>query len=364
MTRFAREARIVAQEAAVEADLRSVKHVGRSVLLAITVVAAPASVASAAADVTGSVRAIAERAAEVVVEEQTLLEMAASADLELGERAELEARIRTADARGVELLTQLDRLDVELSQATRIGLGELAPVEDRLRRPDVYVPSSTVYDAAVADLVRIAETPDAVTSAPTSSGSPAFGLLAVAAVSLLALGAAALGNSLRREPDPSELEAMAWSDGLTGLANRRKLDADLSRSADDAVETAAIMIDIDRFHELTASYGDALGDEILRRVGTLVSQHVRYDDVVYRSGTTQFCVLLPGAGRDDARDVAARIVGAVRGIDLPGGRALTVTVGVAGVCSDAVSAVRHADEALSAAKESVDAGRDRATAGT
>ena len=52
-------------------------------------------------------------------------------------------------------------------------------------------------------------------------------LLLVAAVSLLILGGAALTNTLWRRPEHLELEALAWSDGLTGLANRRRLDHDL-----------------------------------------------------------------------------------------------------------------------------------------
>lgn len=339
------------------------KNIGRNLLLATMAITfagvVPASLAAAAVDVTGSVRAIAERAAEVVVEEQTLLEMAATSDLAATDRAELEARIRTVDARGVELLTQLDRLDVDLTQAVRISLGELAPVAERTLQPDVFVPAPAVYEAAAADLIRIAETPEAVTANPTTSGSPAFGLLAVAAISLLALGAAALGNSLRREPESSELESLAWSDGLTGLANRRKLDADLSRHDGGDVETAVIMVDVDHFKDINDGYGHALGDEILRRVGTLLSQSVRHDDVVYRYGGEEFCVLLPGATTADAHDVADRIVNAVRGIELPDGRNVTVSVGVAASCGDTTGALERADRALYAAKER---GRDQAIA--
>lgn len=346
------------------ADLCGVKIFGRSLLVATAaalVGGVPASLASASTDVAGSVRTVAERAAEVTAEEQTLLEMAAASDLDVTERAELEARIRTVDARGVELLTQLDRLDVDLSQATRISLGELAPTADRLREPDVYVPASSVYDAATADLLRIAETPDAVTSSPETSGSPAFGLLAVAAVSLLALGAAALGNSLRREPDASELEAAAWSDRVTGLASRRKLDADLARQAGGDIETSAIVVDVDHFEEIGSTFGRAVGDEVLRQVGHLLSRQVRYDDVVYRYGNEEFCVLLPGATAADANEIAERIVGAAHGIELPDGRTVTVSVGVAGATSgDAADAVERADRALDAAKEH---GRDRAVAG-
>lgn len=328
--------------------------------LATTLAGAPASLVTAAADVTGSVRAIAERAAELALEEQTLLRISTASNLDVAERAEIEARIRSVDAQGVELLSQLDRLDVDLTQAIRISLGELASAEERAQQPEVYVPPAAVYDAAAEDLLRIAATPAAVTSAPTASNSPAFGLLAVAALALLALGAAALGNSLRRRPEAGELEAMAWSDGLTGLANRRRLDADLARHDASEEPTAAILVDVDHFTEINERYGHAFGDEVLRRVGEALAQQVRYDDIIYRYGGVEFCVLLPGASTSNANDVADRIVTAARSVELPDGRHVTVSVGVAGTRhGDATGAIRRADRALHSAKEH---GRDRAVA--
>jgi diguanylate cyclase (GGDEF)-like protein len=340
-----------------------VKNIGRSLLLTIVATAlatTSGSPAGATADVSGSVRAIAERAAEIAVEEQTLLQIATATNLDAVDRAEIEARIRTVDARGVELLGQLERLDVGLTQAIRITLGPLASTEARASQPEVYVPAAAVYDAAATDLRRIAATPDAVTNTPSSSGSPAFGLLAVAAVALLALGAAALGNSLRRHPEADELEAMAWSDGLTGLANRRRLDADLARHDDSDRPTAAIMVDIDHFKEINDRFGHAVGDEILRKVGDALASHVRYDDIVYRYGGEEFCVLLPGATIADANDVAQRVVAAARTVELPDGGNVTVSVGVANATrGDASGAVRRADRALYTAKAD---GRDRAVA--
>ncbi|MFP5489157.1 MAG: hypothetical protein ACLGHQ_12730, partial [Acidimicrobiia bacterium] len=225
---------------------------GRSLLLAslaVGLTGAPTTIVHAASDVSGSVRTIAERAAELVVEEHSLLQLSTASNLDPAERNEIEARIATVDARGAELLSQLDRLDVALSQAIRVGLGELAPLEERSLEPAVYVPSNDVYRAAADDLRRIAADPDSVTNAPSSSGSSSFALLAVAALALLALGAAALGNSLRRHPDP-ELEALAWSDGLTGLASRRRLDVDLAQHAGRDLPTSAIMVDVGRFDEI------------------------------------------------------------------------------------------------------------------
>ena len=339
------------------------KNIGRSLLLTIVATALatiPGHTAGATADVSGSVRAIAERAAEIAVEEQTLLQIATATNLDAVDRAEIEARIRTIDARGVELLSQLDRLDVDLTQAIRISLGALSPVEERTLQPEVYVPPAAVYAAAASDLRRIAATPEAVTNAPTSSNSPAFGLLAVAALALLALGAAALGNSLRRHPEAGDLDSTAWNDGLTGLANRRRLDADLARHDGSDRPTAAIMVDIDHFEEINDRFGQAVGDEILRKVGDVLASHVRYDDIVYRYGDEQFCILLPAASTRDADDVAHRVVAAARTVELPEGGHVTVWVGLsAAVDGDATGAVRRADHALGAAKE---VGRDRAVA--
>lgn len=330
-------------------------QLGRSILLAAAtavVAVAPASIATGAADVDGPVRAIAERAAEVTVEERTLLEVSTATNLNSEARAEIEGRIQAVDALGVGLLDQLDRLDVDLTEAIRTSLGPLATVEERMLRPDAFVPPTAVYDAATADLLRIAAAPSAVTNAPSPSSSPAFGLLAVAALALLALGAAALGNSLRRRPEADEVARMAWSDGLTGLANRRRLDADLARFDDGELATAAIMVDIDDFDAITDTFGHIVGDDVLRRVGDALSKQVRFDDVVYRYGDEAFCVLLPGASANDAGDIADRVVRAARSVELPDGRTITVSVGVAdGRHADATEAVRRADAALTAARD-------------
>ncbi|HSJ91895.1 MAG TPA: GGDEF domain-containing protein [Ilumatobacter sp.] len=318
----------------------------------------PALSAGATADVTGSVRTIAERAAEAAAEEQNLLQIAGASNLDAADRAEVEERIRSADARGVELLEQLDRLDVDLSQAIRISLSALPPAEDRLLEPGVYVPPPAVYEAAAADLLRIAETPESVARAPASSGSPSFGLLAVAAVALLTLGAAAFGNSLRRQPRPRELGA--WSDDLTGLGSRERLDADLALYEGSDRPTAAIMVDVDHFEDINERFGQTVGDEVLRKVGDALAAHVRSRDVVYRSGGEEFCILLHGASTSHATDIAERIVNGVREVELPDGDIVTVSVGVAGEPhGDAIDAVRRADEALHSAKE---LGRDRAVA--
>jgi diguanylate cyclase (GGDEF)-like protein len=313
----------------------------------LSLAVAPAAVSAAAPDAESQVRDLATAAAESVAEEHQLIgRLAPGAELD----DDVSARLRDVDAAGSVLLAQFDALRVELSDASRVAL-------DRLPERGTPPPPGIVYDAAVDDLVRIAATPGAVLPADNPSGGPAIGLLAVAAVALLALGAAALGNTLRRQESDDDLAAMAWSDGLTGLANRRRFDHDVAAFDMDDEPTSAIMIDIDRFKSVNDSFGHQQGDEIIRAVARMLDEHVRFDDIVYRYGGEEFCILLPGATTEDAHGIAQRIVAAAREIALPDGSHVTISVGVAsGRDQIASTAVQAADQALLSAKA---AGRDR-----
>ncbi len=315
--------------------------------LAITVV--PATAAAAAPADEAQVRDVANAAAETVAEEQQLLADVAP-DGPLAGDSDARARLRVVDSQGELLLGELEGLGVDVSDAARVALA-------RLPQPGTIPPPGVVYDAAFADLVRMAATPAAVLPAEPQADGPALGLLAVAAVALLALGAAALGNTLRRRETDDDLAAMAWSDGLTGLANRRRLDHDVASFDMSDEPTAAIMVDIDHFKSVNDSFGHQRGDEVICTVAQVLLEHVRFDDVVYRYGGEEFCVLLPGATANDARGVAQRIVEAAREIELPDGSHVTVSVGVASGEQIASAAVESADQALLSAKAH---GRDRA----
>lgn len=312
---------------------------------ALAVVAAPSTVAAAAGD--DAVRELADQAAELVAEEQSLVAAAAA------DPTESTARLRVVDGTGTMLLEQFDDLGVRLTAASRAVLSPL-PADGQ-----GFAPPRQVYDAALDDLMRISARPAAVLPAETGSNGPALGLLAVAAMSLLVLGAAALANSLRRRESDDELTAMAWSDGLTGLANRRRLDHDIATPTLDE-PVAVIMVDVDNFKSVNDRFGHQQGDEILRRVATMLAAHVRYDDIVYRYGGEEFCILLPGATSDDALGVADRVLEAARGIVLPDETNMTISVGVARTDdvedADVAATVETADQALIAAKN---AGRDR-----
>ncbi len=159
-----------------------------------------------------------------------------------------------------------------------------------------------------------------------------------------------------------EREELAWSasrDPLTRLLNRRafeeQLDALLARRP-DAMPSALLFIDLDRFKAINDHGGHAAGDGVLCRVAECLVECVRGSDLVARLGGDEFAVLLVGCDPAHSLLVADKIrlkVGEI-GIDA-GGQRLTVgaSIGVVGIdenTTDTASALRDADGACYAAK--------------
>ena len=159
----------------------------------------------------------------------------------------------------------------------------------------------------------------------------------------------------------------ASTDPLTGLPNRRYFDEFCGllarrRRSGDAV--AVLMVDIDRFKVLNATYGHPVGDEVLKAVAGAIVTAVREEDVPARVGGEEFAVLLRNPGPDVALEVGERVRQAVRDLDLRrhGVPGVSVSVGVANgrVADEPIpEIVERADQALLRAKR---AGRDRVIA--
>lgn len=323
----------------------------------------PGATAFATADTPDIVRDLATNGAHLVAEESELLTISQAEELSPADLVVARSNLRAVDAQAADVMRQLDLLGVDLTNAIRAAMAPLPQPGSSAGgvRPPLPPPPA-VYDAAIADLTRIAATPAALTPITKNAdgGGTSFGLLAVAAAALLALGLAALANTLRRTDDGEDLAAMAWSDGLTGVANRRRLDRDIAANAGGSTPTAVIMVDVDHFKQVNDTYGHQAGDDVLRAVGAALADNVRHDDVVYRYGGEEFCVLLPGAAAGEAQAVADRVVSAMRAILLPDGRHITVSVGVAdGRDGDVAQTLETADRALYSAKAG---GRDRSSA--
>jgi two-component system cell cycle response regulator len=159
--------------------------------------------------------------------------------------------------------------------------------------------------------------------------------------------------------------AMALTDSLTGLYNRRYLTTHMAalidRLGDSGKPLAVLMFDIDYFKQINDTHGHGVGDDVLVELSRRVVHNVRSVDTVARLGGEEFLVLMPDTEEGLASTVAERLRASVakepfraRGLDNEG-LEITISVGVAMFDAErdtVESVIKKADDALYEAKRS------------
>jgi diguanylate cyclase (GGDEF)-like protein len=218
-----------------------------------------------------------------------------------------------------------------------------------------FDPRGTVIGTAYLMAVFLATT---VLAHPSQAADERQLLIAVAAliVSTVILSAA-LANSERTHRRRSTL------DPLTGLFNRNALEQRLAElhgqhcDADEGLSHALLVCDLDHFKQVNDQLGHSAGDAVLQDVAYVMRATLRAGDSIFRIGGEEILVLLPGASRPDAVEIAERLRDEVRE-RRPVGVTVTVSIGVAVTESKTVDTddlIARADLALYEAK---DTGRD------
>lgn len=163
------------------------------------------------------------------------------------------------------------------------------------------------------------------------------------------------------------LEQEAKNDGLTGLLNRKtfhdRLTNVLSR-LDGRYPCAVIMLDLDHFKRINDTYGHPSGDEVLRKVSSVIRKTVRKVDMAGRYGGEEFVLYLHSIDQVHAVQIAERLRLIIRQTRFVFGKkevSVTASLGIAchpahGMTGEEL--LRHADEALYRSKQG---GRDRTT---
>lgn len=109
-----------------------------------------------------------------------------------------------------------------------------------------------------------------------------------------------------------ELNELATHDSLTGLYNRgtflRLAERDFNLAVRGSGPAALMMIDLDSFKQINDRYGHQSGDEVLAGVGEQLQARLRRTDIVGRYGGEEFCVLLPGTGREGAEAIGGLLL--------------------------------------------------------
>ena len=102
------------------------------------------------------------------------------------------------------------------------------------------------------------------------------------------------------------LQELATRDPLTGLYNRRFLDASLPRefalAQRQGTPLAVIMLDLDNFKKVNDQYSHAAGDEVLKALAALLKTGARDSDLICRYGGEEFAAIMPGMSADQARE--------------------------------------------------------------
>ncbi len=181
---------------------------------------------------------------------------------------------------------------------------------------------------------------------------------------------AILEDNSSQQDQHAFLHALAYQDGLTGLANRRRFDeslqAEWQRCRRTGKPLSALMMDIDHFKAFNDLYGHQAGDHCLIRIArTLQNSSQRAQDLLARYGGEEFVCLLPESGLGEACRLAEKLRKAVEALNIEhrgaeGCERVTISIGVCcaipgnGLSAEAL--IHQADMQLYQAKQQ---GRNR-----
>ena len=164
----------------------------------------------------------------------------------------------------------------------------------------------------------------------------------------------------RRVRDQNRLlSEISRTDGLTRLLNRRYWEeavaAEFERCRSGAQRAALLMLDVDHFKAINDRHGHPAGDEVIRRLGAILRDTLRQQDVPGRYGGEEFGIVLPETGAAGAEAIAERVRQRIESTTLSAsGIRGTVSIGIAEVDAqdrDYSVWIAHADRALYSAKE-------------
>lgn len=180
-------------------------------------------------------------------------------------------------------------------------------------------------------------------------------------ITIVVTTAFAFAFSLITNRQREQLMQLATKDPLTGVGNRRGLDAKLTDVINafnrSAIPASLVLIDLDHFKAVNDAYGHAVGDQILKSVTEIINLRIRVTDSLYRIGGEEFVVILEGADLHRAAHLAEQLRTLVDANELVPDQAVTISLGVAELKpgESPNDWLHRADEALYRAK---DAGRN------
>ncbi|HYO75545.1 MAG TPA: diguanylate cyclase [Thermoanaerobaculia bacterium] len=158
-----------------------------------------------------------------------------------------------------------------------------------------------------------------------------------------------------------ELQTLALTDELTGIANRRALFREAEQILNSGKTLSVVLFDLNRFKQINDTYGHLMGDRILADVAACLKQNTRIGDVIARYGGDEFVLLLPETNGNAARAITDRICQQISQLRWDvAGQTITINVGTglstAGSGSSISTLLAESDAKLYDAKMARDLG--------
>jgi diguanylate cyclase (GGDEF)-like protein len=234
--------------------------------------------------------------------------------------AELERAKLSAEQR-VSLQTVRASFDQFVALDKRIVEAYRSATEERMREADALLQVDA--PAATRTLTRHLDT--LAFGASVSGGAASeradererrmrrwLGLLAAASIALSAFLVYFIARTLaKRDVLAQQLDTLARTDALTGVANRRAWDEELPRALQRAKRTrlplCVVMVDLDHFKKFNDTHGHPAGDRLLSDMSAAFRAELREDDQIARYGGEEFALLLNGCDATQARAMLQRL---------------------------------------------------------
>ncbi|MBN1552964.1 diguanylate cyclase [bacterium] len=149
---------------------------------------------------------------------------------------------------------------------------------------------------------------------------------------------------------------MGNKDSLTGLYNRSRLARlkSMFRKRQQGKEWSIMMIDIDHFKLINDIYGHLSGDEVLKKLATILGMQIRRNDIALRFGGDEFMCVFPMTKMASAVSIGERIITQLKKEMFPHGIRVSLSIGISESChsdTDLDAVIERSDRSLYRAKE-------------
>jgi len=261
----------------------------------------------------------------------------------------------------------VDGEDTPQMRGLRIGVGE-GITGTAVSQQQMIVSADAHLDARARQVPGTEPRPETIVCIPLTARGMPLGALSLYRrgsrrgfsayeVELAAHFAAVAAVALQNANTLAELQRLATTDELTGLANRRRFYQELERQIANArrhkIPLSLLLLDLDKFKEVNDRHGHQRGDNVLQAVGEAINSRLRAGDLPARLGGDEFAVLLPHTTYTQALTLASELQVCVE-MSVPN-TPLTVSIGTASYTrGDGDELISCADTQLYTAKEQRD----------